>query len=222
MSNEIKINWSSVRFGDVKLNGVVSGDIRECQRFNTVPWLGSLPVVVASHAEPFAHFVAKNVSDIDAMVPGRGGVVSGVKSRGKESIGCHLSISYLESVDFREGNLSMKWASISQDGHTTPVSYTLEDPPKTPDAIMFPEDTFPIDSVIFGSIGRVSPIADEILEVDRSKGERSYIRLQPKGRAFVTKSMHDTIHFPMGNAKGGKPRYRWELQADGIEYGYLV
>jgi hypothetical protein len=71
-------------------------------------------------------------------------------------------------------------------------------------------------------VASVADIADPLLAVDRSKGERAYIRIQPGGRLFVSKDFHDTILFPNGHPRDGQPRYHWVSQDNGLEYGYLV
>jgi len=70
-------------------------------------------------------------------------------------------------------------------------------------------------------IASVSDIAEALLGVDRSKGELARIRIQPGGRLFVTKDVHDTILFPTDHERSGRPRYNWVRQENGIEYGYL-
>jgi hypothetical protein len=34
--------------------------------------------------------------------------------------------------------------------------------------------------------------------------------------------MLDTILFPKDHERDGQPRYRWELQPDGAEFGFLI
>jgi hypothetical protein len=90
-----------------------------------------------------------------------------------------------------------------------------------PDALFLPEDrkrgTRMVDRV-----ASIADIAEPLLAVDRTRGERAYIRLQGNGRLFITKSVTDTIYFPKSHPREGQPRYRWELQPDGAEFGYLV
>ena len=70
---------------------------------------------------------------------------------------------------------------------------------------------------------RRSPISpSRFLQVNRAAGERAYIRLQGNGKLFVSKSIIDTITLSEGPPREGQPRYRWELQPDGAEFGYLV
>jgi hypothetical protein len=101
------------------------------------------------------------------------------------------------------------------------ISRTEHSEMSVPDALMLPEDrkrgTRMVDRV-----ASVADIAEPILEVDRARGERAYIRLQGNGKLFVSKSTFDTIFFPKDHQRDGQPRYRWELQPDGAEFGYLL
>ena len=68
----------------------------------------------------------------------------------------------------------------------------------------------------------IADIAEPILAVDRARGERAYIRLQGNGKLFISKALSDTILFPKDHIRDGQPRYRWEVQPDGAEFGYLL
>jgi hypothetical protein len=92
---------------------------------------------------------------------------------------------------------------------------------KIPDALMLPEDR-KRGARMIERVASIADIAEPILEVDRAGGERAYIRLQGNGKLFISKSIVDTIFFPRDHAREGQPRYRWELQPDGSEFGYLV
>jgi hypothetical protein len=92
---------------------------------------------------------------------------------------------------------------------------------KIPDALMVPEG-LKTGARMPDRVASVALIAEPLLLVDRSKGERAYIRIQPGGRLFVTKDVHDTILFPKGHGRDGQPRYNWVPQDNGLEYGYLV
>ena len=92
---------------------------------------------------------------------------------------------------------------------------------KLPDALMIPEG-LKTGSRMSDRVASVGDIAEPLLGVDRAQGERAYIRIQPGGRLFVTKDVHDTILFPKGHDRDGRPRYRWQKQEDGIELGYLI
>jgi hypothetical protein len=90
-----------------------------------------------------------------------------------------------------------------------------------PDAIFLPE-TVKAGGRIFDRIAAVCRIAEPLLAVDRTSGERAYVRKQPHGRLFISRDPADTIFFPTGHPRSGQPRYRWEKQADGAELGYLI
>jgi hypothetical protein len=71
-------------------------------------------------------------------------------------------------------------------------------------------------------IDSILELAEPLLGVDRSRGQRAYIRRQPGGRLFVTADPHDTLRFPVGHPHEGKPRYHWVPRPDGSEHGYLA
>jgi len=91
---------------------------------------------------------------------------------------------------------------------------------KAPDALMIP-DGQKTGARMSDRVTSIVEIAEPILIVDRSNGERAYIRIQPGGWLFVTKDVHDTILFPKGHERDGQPRYKWVPQENGLEYGYL-
>ncbi len=90
-----------------------------------------------------------------------------------------------------------------------------------PDALFLPE-SLKAGSRIFDRVASISAVAEPLLEVDRAKGERAYLRKQPHGRLFITRDPSDSIFFPTTHRRSGQPRYRWEQRPDGIEIGYLV
>ncbi|MGO9463082.1 MAG: hypothetical protein ACLQIB_04385 [Isosphaeraceae bacterium] len=92
---------------------------------------------------------------------------------------------------------------------------------KIPDALMIPEG-LKTGARMSDRVASVADIAEPLLLVDRARGERAYIRIQPGGRLFVTRDVHDTILFPRGHERDGRPRYNWVPQRNGMEYGYLV
>jgi hypothetical protein len=92
---------------------------------------------------------------------------------------------------------------------------------RKPDALMLPEDR-KYGSRMVDRVASIADIAEPFLDVDRDRGDRAYIRLQGNGKLFVSKSIFDTILFPKDHQRDGQPRYRWELQPDGAEFGYLV
>jgi len=92
---------------------------------------------------------------------------------------------------------------------------------KTPDALILPEAWKKGDTQL-DRIDSILAIAEPLLNVDRSQGERAYIRRQPGGRLFVTPDPLDTLQFPVGDSREGKPRYNWVARPDGSEHGFLV
>lgn len=90
-----------------------------------------------------------------------------------------------------------------------------------PDALILPE-TWKSGGTQLDRIDSILRVAEPLLKVDRSKGERAYIRRQPGGRLFVTSDPLDTLQFPIGHAEEGKPRYHWVARPDGSEHGFLV
>jgi hypothetical protein len=90
-----------------------------------------------------------------------------------------------------------------------------------PDAVMLPEAR-KCGARMVDRVASIADIAEPLLEVDRARGERAYIRLQGNGKLFVSKSIVDTILFPKDHPRDGQPRYRWVLHPDGAEFGYLV
>jgi hypothetical protein len=90
-----------------------------------------------------------------------------------------------------------------------------------PDALMLAEER-KCGTRMVDRVASIADIAEPLLEVDRARGERAYIRLQGNGKLFISMSIVDTIFFPKGHDRDGQPRYRWELQPDGAEFGYLI
>ena len=91
----------------------------------------------------------------------------------------------------------------------------------TPNALFLPE-TWKKGETQLDRIDSILAIAEPLLKIVRSMGERAYIRRQPGGRLFVTADPHDTLQFPVGHPREGKPRYHWIEQPDGSEHGFLV
>jgi hypothetical protein len=71
-------------------------------------------------------------------------------------------------------------------------------------------------------VASIANIAEPLLGVDRAKNQRAHIRVQPGHKLFITASEHDTILFPKWHDRDGEPRYDWQKQDDGSEFGYLV
>jgi hypothetical protein len=89
-----------------------------------------------------------------------------------------------------------------------------------PDALMMPEGR-KSGSRMVDRVSSIVDLAEPLLGVDRSRGERAYIRLQGNGKLFVSKSVTDTIYYPKDHELDGRPRYTWVARADGIELGFL-
>ena len=98
-----------------------------------------------------------------------------------------------------------------------------------PDAVMIDQKKAVGDRLL-DRLKSVTDISDAILGVDRKKGERSLVRLQPPpwDKAFITKSLDDTINFPktqrgpIGRGTDGKitsstasrfPASRWDISS---------
>ena len=69
-------------------------------------------------------------------------------------------------------------------------------------------------------INSILDIAEPILGVERSKGERAYIRRQGDGWLFITKDPEDTIYYALRTPLQGRPRYVWVDDSDAIRRGY--
>jgi hypothetical protein len=39
---------------------------------------------------------------------------------------------------------------------------------------------------------------------------------------FIAPDPGQTLNFPFGHGRDNQPRYRWEPQEEGVEFGYLV
>jgi hypothetical protein len=91
----------------------------------------------------------------------------------------------------------------------------------TVDALILPE-TLKKGATQIERIDSILAIAEPLLGVDRKAGQRAYIRRQPGGRLFVSKSPEDTLCHPREHPREGQPRYDWETAADGFQYGYLT
>jgi hypothetical protein len=91
----------------------------------------------------------------------------------------------------------------------------------TPDALILPESLKKGETQI-DRIDSILSIAEPLLKIDRTKGQRAYIRRQPGSRLFVTSNPEDTLQYPVGHDQEGKPRYVWIVQPSGIDYGFLI
>jgi hypothetical protein len=91
----------------------------------------------------------------------------------------------------------------------------------TPDALLVPEKLKRGRS-LFERMCSILDLAEPMLGVDRSKGERAYIHRQPGGWLFITKDRFDTIYHPLRTPLQGRPRYAWLDGQDGVRRGYLT
>jgi hypothetical protein len=89
-----------------------------------------------------------------------------------------------------------------------------------PDALIVPEER-KSGSRQIDRINSILDLAEPILEVDRTRGDRGYIRRQPGGTLFITRNPADTLLYPIGHPREGQPRYRWADAGDGIQRGFL-
>jgi hypothetical protein len=90
-----------------------------------------------------------------------------------------------------------------------------------PDALFLPA-SLKRGATLRERVGSVADVADGLLEVDASDGEKSYIRTQPHNVLFVTRDPYDSIYYPLDHPKSGQPRYRWEKRDGGVQIGYLI
>jgi hypothetical protein len=90
-----------------------------------------------------------------------------------------------------------------------------------PDAVLA-DEAMKTGSNHVDRINSVLDVVEPILGVDRSKGERAYIRRQPGNQMFITRDPFDTILHPLGHPSEGRERYRWEPVLSGIRKGYLI
>ncbi len=92
--------------------------------------------------------------------------------------------------------------------------------PSVPDALFVPE-SMKRGRTLWERMNSILDIAEPMLGVDRSKGDRAYIRRQDDGWLFITKDPEDTIYYPLRTPLQRQPRYVWIDGPDGIRRGYL-
>lgn len=90
-----------------------------------------------------------------------------------------------------------------------------------PDALFIAE-TWKRGRTLYERMNAILDVSEPLLGVDRTRGERAYIRRQGDGWFFVTRDPNDTIYFPLNTPLRGRPRYNWLDEADGIRQGHLV
>lgn len=89
------------------------------------------------------------------------------------------------------------------------------------DALFIPE-SWKRGETQLDRIDSILQVAEPLLGVDRSRGQKAYIRRQPGGRLFITADPGDTLSFPVGHPLQGRARYGWTTHPDGTERGTLV
>src|SRR4051794_19443780 len=89
------------------------------------------------------------------------------------------------------------------------------------DALLVPE-SWKSGGTQLDRIASILRVAEPLLGIDRPRGGRAYIRRQPGGRLFITADPVDTLSFPLGHSREGRPRYVWSTSADGSERGVRV
>jgi hypothetical protein len=109
-------------------------------------------------------------------------------------------------------------SEVRAEGRIHPSSFVLQ---PFPDALMLPA-ALKRGARLHDRVASIAAIAEPLLGVDRAAGERAWVRQQPHGRLFVTRDPADTIFFPRDHDRQGQPRYRWETQADGSQWGWLI
>jgi len=90
-----------------------------------------------------------------------------------------------------------------------------------PDALFMPE-AMKRGRTWHERMDHILSIAEPLLGVERTRGQRAYIRRQGDGWLFVTRDPEDTIYFPLNTPFRGRPRYHWLDGSDGIRRGHLV
>ena len=77
------------------------------------------------------------------------------------------------------------------------------------DAIKLP-DSVRTGETMKDRLDSVLDIAEPLLGVDRSKGDRAYMRwLKTERTLFVTRSPDDTLLWPISHRLAQQPRYKW-------------
>jgi hypothetical protein len=91
-----------------------------------------------------------------------------------------------------------------------------------PDALMIPASmkrgATPADR-----LDMICTLAEGFLGLDRRKGEHAFVRAWPPDGEFlfVATSELDEFYFPKTHAKCGQSRYRWDMQPNGIAFGFF-
>ena len=103
-------------------------------------------------------------------------------------------------------------------------SPTRDEGPRTKDQVdaLFLPESAKRGRTQHARIASICDIAEPLLGVDRTQGQRAYIRRQPGGWLFITRDPADTIEHSLTSPLRGRPRYAWVDGADGIRRGYLI
>jgi hypothetical protein len=71
-------------------------------------------------------------------------------------------------------------------------------------------------------INSILALAEPLLGVNRSVGERAYVRRQSDGWLFITKDADDTLYTTLRSRRPGQPRYEWLDLSNGVRAGHLM
>lgn len=93
---------------------------------------------------------------------------------------------------------------------------------RTPDAVRIP-DAWKGNGNALVQAHTLVDHAETILGVDRTRGERAWVRDAMGGQTrFCTKSPEDTMLYPLRHPQEGRERYNWVAQTDGSAHGFLI
>jgi hypothetical protein len=98
--------------------------------------------------------------------------------------------------------------------------------PAKPDAVRIPM-TMKTGKRMPDRVDSIATMAEKIMGLDRSKKQLAGIHIMGANQeiCFCTPPPHDgsqSLNFPRSHPRDGECRYRWEMQPDGIEYGFKV
>ena len=90
-----------------------------------------------------------------------------------------------------------------------------------PDAVRIPK-SFAGRGNAWERSDAICALAESLLAAPRSG---AFVRKLREGKVAIyygTRSPEDTLNYPQGHPRMGRPRYRWDRRADGVELGYLL
>jgi hypothetical protein len=90
-----------------------------------------------------------------------------------------------------------------------------------PDGVRFPKKLV-TGRTAFERVDSACTIAERLLGAPRGT---THVRRLKEGRRevmYATRSPEDTLNYPLEHPLKNRPRYRWEPQPDGVEFGYLL